>query len=99
MTTIEGQRPNWASIWKTMVFLNVYLAFVAVINVILDSNYLFTRHKPPHASLFDFMGPWPWYFVTAEILAVVLFCLLYVPFALADRRKSAEVGATSSSHN
>jgi len=69
-----------------MLLLNVYLAFIAVINVFLDSNYLFTRNKPDHVSLFDFMGPWPWYFVTAEVLAVALFCLLYLPFALADRR-------------
>ncbi len=88
MTAIEGQRPTWASIWKTMLFLNVYLAFIAVINLVLDSNYLFTRNKPDHVSLFDFMGPWPWYFVTAEVLAVGLFCLLYLPFALTDRKST-----------
>ena len=69
-----------------MLFLNVYLAFVATINVLIGSNYLFTIRKPETTSLFDVMGPWPWYLATAEILAVILFSLLYLPFAIADRR-------------
>ena len=36
--------------------------------------------------LFDVLGPWPWYLLTAEVLAVILFALLYLPFALSDRR-------------
>ena len=94
MARFEPARPTWKSIWHTMLFLNVYLLVIAGINLLLDSNYLFTRGKPPHASLFDHMGPWPWYFATAEVLAVVLFCLLYLPFYLSDRRKTGEFGTT-----
>ena len=86
VTTIEGQRPSWASLWKTMLILNVYLVVVTTINYALGSNYMFTMQKPHTASLFDVMGPWPWYLLTAEVLAIFLFTLLYLPFALADRR-------------
>ncbi len=88
VTTIEGQRPTWMSLWKTMLALNVYLVVVTAINYALGSNYMFTLQKPHTASLFDVMGPWPWYLLTAEVLAVILFSLLYLPFALSDRRVS-----------
>lgn len=87
ISTIEGQRPTWLSLWKTMLILNVYLVVVTAINYALGSNYMFTLQKPDTASLFDFMGPWPWYLLAAEVLAVALFSLLYLPFALSDRRR------------
>ncbi len=82
IAAVEGRRPTWASIWKTMLALNVYLVIVSAINYLLDSNYMFTMRKPDTASLFDHMGPWPWYLLTAEFLALALFVLLYLPFAL-----------------
>lgn len=88
MTAIEGFRPTWGSIIRTMIFLNVYLVIVSGVNYLLGSNYMYTMGKPATASLFDVMGPWPWYLLTAEFLAVILFVLLYLPFALADRRRA-----------
>ena len=32
MTTIEGMRPTWSSVWKTMLFANLYLVFVTCMN-------------------------------------------------------------------
>lgn len=87
MTTIEGLRPTWASIWKTMLFGNLYMLFVTGVNYSLGSNYMYTLHKPETASLLDLLGPWPWYLFNAEFLALFLFVLLYLPFAIADRRR------------
>lgn len=90
MTSIEGFRPNWSSVWKTMLAINAYLFIVTGINVYLGSNYMYTLAKPTTASLFDLFGPWPWYLVAAEFIALALFSLLYLPFALSDRRSSAQ---------
>ena len=86
MTRIEGLRPTWSSVWKTMLAINVYLVIVTAINVVLGSNYMYTLAKPATASLFDLFGPWPWYLVAAEFIALALFTLLYLPFVLADWR-------------
>lgn len=86
MTAVEGYRPTWKSLWKTMLVLNVYMLAVTPVNYLLGSNYMFTLAKPRTASLFDMMGPWPWYLLVAEVLAVMLFALLYLPFALQDWR-------------
>ena len=90
-TTIEGMRPTWGSLWRTMVVANIYLVVITVINYLLGSNYMYTLAKPSSASLLDHMGPWPWYVFLAEFLALGMFLLLYQPFALADRRAQRQV--------
>ena len=86
MTTIEGFRPTWSSVWKTVLVGNVYLLFVTGVNHLLGSNYMYTRQKPATASLLDHLGPWPWYLLAGELVAILLVLLLYLPFAVADRR-------------
>ncbi len=91
MTAIEGLRPTWGSIWRTMVATNLYMVFVTAANLSLGSNYMYTLAKPPETSLLDVMGPWPWYLFYAEFLALALFTLLYLPFAIADRQAGRRV--------
>ena len=86
MTAIEGFRPTWKSIARTMIFANIYMVFVSGINLLVDSNYMYTLRKPDTASLLDMLGPWPWYLFYAEFVALGLFILLYLPFTLNDRR-------------
>jgi hypothetical integral membrane protein (TIGR02206 family) len=87
MTVIEGFRPHWSSVWKTMLAINLFMFFVTGINYLVGSNYMYTLQKPATTSPLDAMGPWPWYLFYAEFLAVILFGLLYLPFAIADRRR------------
>jgi hypothetical integral membrane protein (TIGR02206 family) len=93
MTIVEGFRPTWKSLVKVGVWGNVYLLVVTGINLLIDSNYMFTLHKPPTASLFDMLGPWPVYLLAAEGIALVVFLLLYLPFAIQDRRVKRQTTA------
>jgi hypothetical integral membrane protein (TIGR02206 family) len=86
MTAIEGYRPTWQSIVRTMVFANLYMLCVTGVNVLVGGNYMYTLRKPETASLLDLLGPWPWYLFYAEFVALALFILLYLPFALNDWR-------------
>ena len=58
-------------------FLSDYLSiiiflFIALFsNIILDANYFWLMGKPPVGSLLDFMGPWPWYILVAEFVALI----------------------------
>lgn len=86
MTLVEGYRPYWSSFRRVFIWTNIYMVVVTGINVLIGSNYLYTLHKPPSASLMDFLGPWPWYLLSVEIVALILCFLLYLPFLIRDRR-------------
>lgn len=73
-------RPEPGAIWRAFGWGQVYLAATAAVDLISGANYGFLRAKPPQASLLDLLGPWPWYILALDALAVVLFTLLYLPF-------------------
>lgn len=80
MTWIEQYRPTLKSIGITMLFLNIVAAVVGPLNFLLQSNYMFLRHKPDTASVLDWLGPYPYYLLVEELLAITIFLLLYVLF-------------------
>lgn len=43
--------------------------------------------KPSNGSLLDYLGAWPWYLISLEIVAFVLFLLLYLPFLIKNNIK------------
>ncbi len=80
-----AMRPTWRSLGRAWLGLQVFLVATAGVDRLLDANYGYLRAKPAQASLFDYLGPWPWYLITVEAVALVLFAACYAPFALLDR--------------
>ena len=96
MTVVQRYRPTLKSLGRVLVWSNVYLLFVGIVNALIGSNYMFVAHKPETPSLIDMLGPWPWYILALEAIGFVLFFLLYLPFAIRDiraRRSSAVTGS------
>jgi hypothetical integral membrane protein (TIGR02206 family) len=84
MTTVEGYRPCWKSFRRVAVLGNLYMAFIGLVNWLLGSNYMFIARKPDTPSLIDVLGPWPWYILSLEAIALVVFLALYAPFVIRD---------------
>ncbi|MEF3305498.1 YwaF family protein [Paenibacillus sp. GYB003] len=82
MTWVERFRPTLKSVFTTLGYLNIALVFVFVVNSVTGGNYMFVARKPDTASLLDYLGPYPWYLLSMEAVALVLFLALYLPFAL-----------------
>jgi hypothetical integral membrane protein (TIGR02206 family) len=80
-----GMRPRWRSIPRVWLWLQAYGAVTVLLDWLLDSNYGYLRAKPAQASLYDYLGPWPWYLLSLEALSLLLFLACYAPFALLDR--------------
>ncbi|HET89584.1 MAG TPA: TIGR02206 family membrane protein [Chloroflexi bacterium] len=93
MTVVEGYRPTWGSLKRVTIGANLYMLAVAGVNWVLGSNYLFIARKPDTPSLIDVLGPWPWYIVSIEVFALVLCLILYLPFAIRDRKASASAAS------
>jgi hypothetical integral membrane protein (TIGR02206 family) len=75
-----GFKPAGRSIVRMMLALNVYALSVGTIDALGGWNYGYLCHKPAQASLYDVLGPWPWYLASIEVFALVLFTILYIPW-------------------
>ncbi|TVY10498.1 YwaF family protein [Paenibacillus cremeus] len=87
MTWVHGYRPTWRSIWRALLLLNGLLAVIIPVNWITGGNYFFIAEKPAGDTLLNYLGPWPWYVIALEGVAVVMFILLYLPFQLRRLRR------------
>jgi len=76
---IENRKFTFYSVLRSMLYLTLIGAGVLAFDLMLGSNYMFLLHKPGSASILDFLGPWPWYLVSCEGIALVTFSLLYAP--------------------
>ncbi|MEE9167666.1 MAG: TIGR02206 family membrane protein [Candidatus Neomarinimicrobiota bacterium] len=85
-TVVYQMRPTFRSLRRAFLALIGFLIVTVPVNIVLGSNYFWICGKPPVASLLDYMGPWPWYLMTAALFALGHFYLVYVPFHVIDRK-------------
>ncbi|MGN7454649.1 YwaF family protein [Paenibacillus pasadenensis] len=86
MVWVEGFRPTLRSPFIAWGAVNAIAAVVFAVNRLTGANYMFLARKPPSSSLLDYLGPYPWYILSLEAVALLLFLLLYLPFARSGRR-------------
>lgn len=90
MVRVEGMRPRPSSIGQALLQLNLVALLIGAINRKIDGNYMFLSAKPPGPSLLDWLGPWPWYLLSMELVALGCFALLYLPFLFTERKKAEQ---------
>ncbi len=74
-------------IWTSIIAANVYLVFSIIINLCLKSNYFYSLSKPQTPSLLDYLGQWPWYLLTGQLVMLALFVIYYLPIHVSRRRR------------
>lgn len=85
LTWGEGMRPRPGAAWTVFGITNAYAGLVGIVNFIAGTNFMYLNRKPSSPTLLDALGPWPWYLLVADVLALGLFLLLELPF----RRRAA----------
>src|SRR4029077_11421974 len=88
-------RQTRGALGRAAAFTACYAAVVGVIDYFTGGNYLFLRQIPPVGSIFNYLGPWPWYIGSISVVAVLVFAALYLPFTTA-RWRPEEVPAAAS---
>lgn len=73
-------RPQRGSVVRAMIAVNLLALFDGAFDAVFRTDYMYLRAKPANVSLLSYLGPWPWYVLWAEPVALGLFLLLYWPF-------------------
>ena len=66
----NGMRMEMKSISKVFLITNIVVVVVALINYLLDSNYMFLRVRPNSISPF-LVGEWPVYIIMVQLFSIV----------------------------
>lgn len=80
-------QPTWKSFGKSFLWANIYFVLVLGINAMLGTNFMYLSQKPATPTLLDLFGEWPWYILGGEMLCLVLFTLVMLPFAARNWKK------------
>ncbi len=75
-------RPRPRSVLRMMIAINLYAALVGAFDAVFRCNYGYLCLKPSEPSLMDYLGPWPWYLASLEIIALASFWLLDLPWRI-----------------
>lgn len=75
---VKGYVPTFKGVLKTMLLLNLILPVILIVNFLVDGNYMFLRMKPQNGSILDFLGPYPWYILSLEMVAFTTFVLIWL---------------------
>ena len=88
LTFVLGNKPRLGA-WKHVIIRSqLLIVAVHLINIILGSNYIYTRIKP----IVDnplIIGDWPYYYIGFEILAVANIILFYYMFRKLTKNKES----------
>lgn len=82
MIVVLGMRPTFVSLLKSIIVLNIYGVLALGFNALTGSNYGFLCRKPEQPTVYDVLGPWPWYLLSLEALALAISFLVFVPFLI-----------------
>ena len=88
-------RPYPKSLIRIFIWSNIYLVAAGATDFLLCTNYGYLRHKPLSASLLDYLGPWPFYILSLEGVALLSDLVDYIPFFLIDLKRKPATPAMS----
>ena len=79
-----GMRPTLRGMFRAFGYLAAFAVFVAVANLLLDSNFMWLSGPPPGTVSPFFAAPWPWYLPILAVAGLTMFFVVLSPFLLTD---------------
>lgn len=93
--TIGGDiRPNVRQLPKSLLLLLGFAAVALVVNLALDTNYMYLMSAPKGTPLVWFRETFGTHLVGFPVLLVAILALMYVPVVFLERRRNKRSAAT-----
>ena len=83
---VYGMKPRKGSWWRVFVYSQGLVVVLAVVNYVIDANYMYICEKPIVDNPFV-IGEWPWYFLGLELAGLLHFLIVYLPYGIKYRRE------------
>ncbi|MEO8351012.1 MAG: TIGR02206 family membrane protein [Chthoniobacteraceae bacterium] len=78
-------RPTRSSLFRVVIWSEIFLATALTANALTGSNYGFLSARPPQRSMLDYFSDTHWlYVVQLNLCAFVLYAALYLPWLIFD---------------
>lgn len=87
MTLVYGYRPSFKSLIKSLAALNIYAGFIGIYDKLTGTNFMYLCEKTKNTSIMSYLGPWPWYLISLELIAIVSCVLCLIPFIIKIKPK------------
>ena len=71
-----GIAPRQGAFKRIVIWSWTYMAIVMGINFLIRQNYGFLSGKPDFPTMFDYMGDYPYYLITLQVIAFTFYYLL-----------------------
>ena len=85
--------PRRGSVPRVFGITTAYALVVGVFDWATGANYMYLAAPPDRATLLSLLGPWPWYLVSATVIAFGLLVMLDLPFR--HSREGTSIGVAS----
>ncbi|MEY4330003.1 MAG: hypothetical protein RL609_751 [Bacteroidota bacterium] len=73
-------QPTAGAVWRAFGLSQIYFLLVIGVNALLGSNYGYLREKPMGGSFLDLLHPWPYYLLELELIGMLSYSVVYLPF-------------------
>ena len=77
---VDGFSPTWKDYIQTIIHTSILVIVISTFNYFTESNYMFTRDKPPGTTFAELMPDWPYYFIIMLIIGLIFYTLLILSF-------------------
>jgi len=90
VTLVWGMKivPQKGAFKRIVIWSWLYMAIVIGVNALIGQNYGFLSGKPKFSTLFDYMGPYPYYLITLQVIAFTFYLVL---LKIAPKEDDSEV--------
>jgi hypothetical integral membrane protein (TIGR02206 family) len=86
---IYDWQPTYKDAIRSGIALNLLALLMYPINLLLGSNYIYLNAKPAGTTLYTYLGPWPYYILSLQVVWLIFFCgLVFIFNRITDLRLS-----------